>query len=388
MKISFRTLLFTLSFLLTSTTSLANELFPIEEQLIREGKAEQAYTRLLASFDQYAGIPDFDYLFGLAAVDSGHPTEAIFAFERILDVIPNHAEARIELARAYYKLNEYQAAQKEFEDVRGDVPLAVQSTIDKFLSAIKHASAPAQRYFEAYVQAGAGYDSNVNGATDSDTVTLSGFGGLPVTLDQSGREQDSSVVSFDAGLYFEEPLSNATSLYGRGYLTVRDPLEEGNFSTENIGGTLGLLMFFGRDQFRAGVTGQKYFVDEHTNFNLGGVQATWQHAIDARTRVSLFGKYAAIRYPSQEVRNVNQASTRISITKAFEVPGNPVVFASLSGGDEDEKDDSRPDLGRKYYGISAGALYTLKTGMHRRRRTGLPAQPLWRQKPAIRHDPR
>lgn len=361
MKISIRTLLFTLSLLLASTASLANELFAAEEQLIREGKAEQAYARLQESFDQYAGTPDFDYLFGLAAIDSGHPTEAVFAFERILDVIPNHAEARIELARAYYKLNEYRAAQQEFESVRDDVPVAVQSTIDKFLGAIKYASAPAQKHFEAYVQAGLGYDSNVNGATDASTVSLPGFGNIQVTLDDSGRKKSSSVFSFDSGLYFEEPVSSNTSIYGRGYFTAYAPLEEGDFSTETVGGTLGLLLFHNSDQFRVGVTGQRYFVDEDTNFNLGGVQAIWQHNIDARTRTSLFGKYVAIRYPDQDVRNVNQGSAGVSITKAFERRGNPVLFASLAGGNEDEKDNSRPDLGRDYYGISAGALYTLKT---------------------------
>ena len=84
--------------------------------------------------------------------------------------------------------------------------------------------------------------------------------------------------------------------------------------------------------------------------------------LDARTRTSVFGKYVAIRYPDQDVRDVNQASGGVSITRAYERKGNPVVFASLSGGNEDERDDSRPDLGRDYYGISAGALYTLKTG--------------------------
>ena len=363
MKNSIRTLLFTLSLLLTSLASLASELFAVEEQLLREGKAEQAYTRLLESFDQYAGIPDFDYLFGLAAIDSGHPTEAIFAFERILDVIPVHAEARIELARAYYKLNEYQAAQQEFETVREDAPLAVQSTIDKFLAAIKYASAPAQPHFEAYVQAGLGYDSNVNGATDATSVILPGLNNILVTLDDSGREKDSPVLSLDAGLYFEKPVSNTTSLYGRGYLTARDPFQESDYSTETIGGTLGLLRFFGANQLRAGITAQSFFDDEETNYNLGGVQAIWQHNIDARTRTSLFGKYVAIRYPDQDVRNVNQASAGVSITKAFERKGNPVVFASLSGGNEEERDNSRPDLGRDYYGISAGALYTLKTNL-------------------------
>ena len=361
LKTSMRTLLFTFPLLLTSLATLASELFAVEEQLLREGKPEQAYTRLLASFDQYAGIPDFDYLFGLAAIDSGHPTEAVFAFERILDVIPIHAEARIELARAYYKLNEYRAAQQEFETVRKDAPVAVQSTIDKFLAAIKYASAPAQKHFEAYVQAGLGYDSNVNAATEASSVALPGFGNILVTLDDSGREKDSSVFSFNSGLYFEEPVSSNTSIFGRGYLTAYAPLEEGDFSTETIGGTLGLLRFFGTDQLRAGITAQRYFVDEHTNYNLGGVQASWQHNIDSRTRTSLFGKYVAIRYPDQDVRNVNQASAGISITKAFERKGNPVIFARLAGGNEDEKDDSRPDLGRDYYGISAGALYTLKT---------------------------
>ena len=86
------------------------------------------------------------------------------------------------------------------------------------------------------------------------------------------------MLSLDAGLYFEEPVSNTASLYGRGYLTARDPYEESNFSTETIGGTLGLLKFFGADQLRAGVTAQRYFVDEHTNYNLGGIEARWQHA--------------------------------------------------------------------------------------------------------------
>ena len=360
MKQLLRALLFALPLLFASTSILANDQLAEAELLIKQGKSEQAYTLLLKTFDQDAGDPDYDYLFGMAAMDAGHPTEAVFAFERILDVNPNHSEARIELARAYYQLNEYNAAQKEFETVREDAPVAVQSTIDKFLAAIKHASAPAQKHFEAYVQAGLGWDSNVNGATDSSRVSLPGFGNILVTLDDSGIEKDSAVASLDAGFYLEEPTSNDTSIYARGYLNARDPLQEGNFSTQTIGGIVGLLKFAGKNQFRVGITGQKYFVDEHTNYNLGGIRSVWQHNMDSHTRVSLFGEYAAVRYPSQDVRDVNRATAGISITKAFETQGNPVLFASLTGGDEDEKDDNRPDQGRHYYGISTGGLITLR----------------------------
>jgi len=363
LKHSIRAVLLALPLILTSTYIIASEHLADAKQLIKEGKSEQAYALLLETFDRDAGNPDYDYLFGLAAMDAGHPTEAVFAFERVLDTNPDHAEARIELARAYFQLNEYQAAQQEFETVREDAPVAVQSTIDKFLGAIKYASAPAQKHFEAFIQAGIGYDSNVNGATDSSSVLLPGFGNILVTLDDSGVKKDSSVVRLDTGLYFEEPVNNDTSLYGRAYLNGRAPLEEGQFSTETIGGTVGMLRFIGNNQVRLGVTGQKYFVDERTNFNMGGVQGIWQHLIDSNTRVSFIGKYAAIRYPSQDVRDVNQASAGVSITKAIVKKGDPVLFASLSGGNEDERDDDRPDMGRNYYGISTGGLYTLKPGV-------------------------
>jgi tetratricopeptide (TPR) repeat protein len=361
LKQNIRTLLVTLALVLASAQVIANDRLDEAKQLIREGRSEQAYALLLETFDRDAGNPDYDYLFGVAAMDAGHPTEAVFAFERVLDTNPDHAEARIELARAYFKLSEYQASQQEFETVRTDAPPAVRSTIDRFLAAIKYASAPAQKHFEAFIQAGLGYDSNVNAATDSSRVTLPGFGNILVTLDDSGVEKGSTVAALDTGVYFEKPLNTVTSLYGRGYLTGRGPLQEEQFSTETLGGTLGLLRFIGQDQVRLGITGQKYFVDEQTNLNLGGAQGIWQHLVDSYTRVSVFGKYVAIRYPDQDVRNVNQASGGVSITRAIEMKGDPVLFASLAGGNEDERDNGRPDMGRDFYGISIGGLYTLRS---------------------------
>ena len=53
-----------------------------------------------------AGDPDYDYLLGIAALDSGKPNEAIFALERVLAVKPNHLQARAEIARAYFATGE------------------------------------------------------------------------------------------------------------------------------------------------------------------------------------------------------------------------------------------------------------------------------------------
>ena len=64
-----------------------------------------------------AGDPGFDYLLGIAAMDSGHLTHSIFAPERVLAVEPDNLLARAEIARVYLMLGEVRTSQQEFETV-------------------------------------------------------------------------------------------------------------------------------------------------------------------------------------------------------------------------------------------------------------------------------
>ena len=67
---------------------------------LASGNAKQAYTELSAVQDKMTGMPEFDYLLGVAALDSGKIEDAIIAFERVLALVPNHAGAQMVLARA------------------------------------------------------------------------------------------------------------------------------------------------------------------------------------------------------------------------------------------------------------------------------------------------
>src|SRR5690606_1828271 len=80
---------------------------------IRRGEAEAAYAALAARLDLYAGDPEFDYLLGIAALDSGHPGPALLAFERVLLVAPDHLQARAELGRAYLAAGEHENGRSE-----------------------------------------------------------------------------------------------------------------------------------------------------------------------------------------------------------------------------------------------------------------------------------
>ena len=46
------------------------------ESLLREGRADEAYQLAVAKEAELAGEPDYDYMLGLAALQSGRPAEA------------------------------------------------------------------------------------------------------------------------------------------------------------------------------------------------------------------------------------------------------------------------------------------------------------------------
>ena len=70
-------------------------------RLLAAGNPKQAFQELSVAQDRMSGMPEFDYLLGVAALDSGKIEDAIIAFERVLAVVPNHAGAQMDLARAY-----------------------------------------------------------------------------------------------------------------------------------------------------------------------------------------------------------------------------------------------------------------------------------------------
>src|SRR5215471_12597550 len=64
-------------------------------RLLNSGNPKQAYQELSAAQDKLTGMPEFDYLLGVAALDSGRIDDAIIAFERVLAVVPTHAGAQM-----------------------------------------------------------------------------------------------------------------------------------------------------------------------------------------------------------------------------------------------------------------------------------------------------
>ena len=85
------------------------------ERLVRSGQFKQAYALLQPEQFVQSGNPDFDYIFGLAALESSESGVATLAFERVLALEPNHGAARLDMGRAYFALGDMARARREFD---------------------------------------------------------------------------------------------------------------------------------------------------------------------------------------------------------------------------------------------------------------------------------
>lgn len=367
-----------ISFTLVATVGVTADeaLYAKARDLLAKRRGAEAYEVLKPAVATKAGDPEFDLLYGMSAIDAGKPTEATFALERVLDVQPDNAAAQAELGRAYYEMGENDAAKAQFEQVRGEkLPPTVQQNVDRYLAAIDVRNEARRTTYRAYVEVGAGYDSNVNSATDQTQIIVPLISPvIPATLGDSALEQDSAIWSIDTGFGFNSPLAEPWTLYGGVNLQHRaamsetvcnTPEGETSCSTAAADGTLGVAYALSdQDRLRGSAYGQKFIVGSEENRDLAAFNFDYTHTHGKSDQMSLFSQMAMIRYPDQSLRDVNRYVGGAGWVHAFSGSGTPVVYASGYGGTEvnlnDNDDPVRPALGvgRNLAGVRVGGEYS------------------------------
>src|SRR6185503_18275875 len=146
---------------LRTAASLAQELdLPVlgqAEALVRAGRAEQAWQLLAPLERRYAGRLDYDYLLGVAALESGRPNRATFVLERVIAVNPGHLAARVEMARAYFALRDYERAQREFNFILASAPPPdIDSLSRRYLDRMGAAAQPGGAAVRGYAEVALG----------------------------------------------------------------------------------------------------------------------------------------------------------------------------------------------------------------------------------------
>ena len=322
-------------------------------QLLNQSNPKQAYMELIKLEAQLAGNVDYDYLLGVAALDSGKFDDAIIAFERVLAVRPNHAGAQMDLARAYFMTGSFDLAEASFKLLaESNPPPIAQQTINRYLEAIKARKRQTTAGWSGYAELGIGYDDNITGVpTDFGAAAQQSFGIVGIEATGNSIKRKAAFGNVAGAMEYSHPIAQGWGLFagerkcrGRGYDGESDFNSlsgDARFGTAlNDGPTQwrALAGYLAFNQDGAADTDPMITNDRRSAYALG----EWKRMIDQKTQVGLGLQYSQVRFPTNDVEDFNQVFLSGSWLRSFESKGVPLLFVSAFVSD-DEAVNKLPD---------------------------------------------
>jgi tetratricopeptide (TPR) repeat protein len=276
--------------------------------LLNAGNGKAAFELLDSKESEQAGDPAFDFLLGLAALEIGQNTRAVFALERVLAVNPNHVRARAEIGRAYLALGEYEAARNEFETVqRQGVPEDVSLTLERYIAAVRRVQDLSRTSWGGYVELSLGYDSNINLGPNRTSVVIPGISSTPAILLPDSRATRDYYGQIGTGLNVRVPLDFNFAVLGGLSLSHRINETNEQFNLGNFDTSLGVSKSEGKHVLTLmGQLGQ-VTLDKKEYRKVYGLTGQWQYNYDARNQISGFGQLSQLNYQLHPIRDSSRS---------------------------------------------------------------------------------
>lgn len=313
------------------------------EALLAEKKPGEAYTLLASHELDLAGTPLFDYLLGLAALDSGHANDAAFALERVVSSQPDFAGARIELARAQFEGGDLALSRAQFQYLLTQSPPApTRAVIEKYLGAIGERSRLAGSRWSALAQFGAGYDSNANGSTSEQTF-------LGFTLDPRNVETSSSFGELMLGVGNTLALGTQSGLISNLQVTHRANTDASFIDQTVVSLGTGVVWARGSTRYNAGIDGYQGWLDGENhergvNLNLGASRRFG----DYEAAVSLRGGTLDYEAQALKILNADRYLAGLSLARLNIGQSSGRVGAALLVGKDDASRSGSPYSNDRY----------------------------------------
>ena len=325
--------------------------------LIDQGRADAAY-ELARKAPERLGEPEFDLLFGIAAIHSGRAGEGVLALERFILLYPTHEAARLELARGYFLLGDDARAREEFElAAKGTPSPAASQVIAEHLAAIRARESRYKRTFALHVELGGGYDSNPRAGVDNPVLTLPVLG--EVTVADTGVRQADRTWQGGAGFRATLPVAPRLSAFAAGQADAIRYDDARDFDQNLYSGTVGASGQAGRHGWRAGVSrayqtlGGTAYRQTYGGFAEWGMAVSERHGVSAGLQAGKF-EYAG----ANSIRNSDFATLTVVHRHQLGGAWRPQVEFSVNGGRERNDLADRQDLSRDTYGARIGITCT------------------------------
>ena len=324
------------------------------ENLIRKGDFKAAYQLLEPLESACAGDIDYDYLLGVAGVESGNATRGAFALERVLALDPNHKDARAEMAKAHFVLGETDASKAEFNNILQQNPNAeTRRVVEKALNAIDKIEGTTTT-FGAYLEFGLGYDSNVSSAPGITSVSVPVFGGALLDLGNSAKEQSDNFMSMAAGISFRQPFTQQLAAFGTVSGNQKINGSEIEFDTSTLDFNAGLQYRLNQNNFTVAVQDNHFDLNDEPFRHAYGATAQWLHNVDANNQAGLFAQYSRLKFIGNEFRNAERSIVGINGAHVFKGDWLPVIFGGVYAGREDARNSQADFLDQDIVGLRLG----------------------------------
>lgn len=321
------------------------------KNLIEQGKLTEAY-QLGQSHPDLLGDPDFDFFYGLAAVESGRLGEGVLALERYLLNFPENDRARLELARAYFLLGEDARARDEFVSIREkNPPQQILLTIDRYLDAIRIRQGRYETTSRFYIEGGFGRDSNVNSGVASSSINLPTLGNVFVS--STGTRLSDKFLHLAAGGLITKPVAPGVSVFFSGDATLKNYQSETAFNQTMANLSGGGTWVMEENIYRAALSFNRAIIENDNFRDVTGISADWIRQLNKQQSVTTSISYALLDYQgSNSVRNADVTGLGLGFRQMFAGSWQPVM--TVSGNYAQERNqENRGDLGRDLYGGNA-----------------------------------
>lgn len=323
--------------------------------LVQAGHPQQAYDILEPLTAARAGDADFDYILGIAALDAGKPADAIIALQRALAIRPGFSQARAEIARAYALVGDVDTARREFKTVSGDptVPDPVRRRFDSLVNGFDKIDKPGFSY-SGYAQAGAGFDSNVNAATNDQQIVIPLFAALgPATLSGAAQHQSDGFGLAEGGLGLSYGFDRQSRVFASFVGSEHANFEQSSFDQTFGAATVGYAYTLpSRDVVSLAGQAQDFLIGGSQYRQAEGGLAQYTHVLTGDRAISFGVQYFDLRYRTDSLRNAGRSS--VSLTYS-----DKEIFVGAQGGREITRSSAADYLSNDFYGLRAGIEHPL-----------------------------
>lgn len=326
-----------------SNAAASRQIINQAEQQLAAGNAEAAYALLGARENEFAGNAYFDYLLGVAALDSGRKSQAIFSLQRAVAVAPQFAGARLELARAYFETGNESEARPLFESLLDESPPApVRDILNRYIAAIDAQPVAPSSRFSPYLEFAAGYDTNANGSTDNQQF-------LGFMLTPNNVETESPFADLALGFSYSRPSSTQFGWYSGLRANYRSN-PDADFVDAGIVSGLGGFNWR-RQSFFGRLGADAYWAsrDGESNENWLAADLLLGSRLSDRWDLTLNLRGGALRHRNSiEILDVDR--TLATLGFAYRPTTAAVINLSIIGGQDDERISGSPYGNSKFGG--------------------------------------